>query len=106
MGDLSSTSHAYVPMGAYNNGKVTFWDNYSRVVNWISVRGMLTTSILQKFHTKSVDFVLAYTQADGEPEIYMEVSLGFGVDEGQSRELFIWMDKNLYGLKDDGLYLL
>ena len=79
MGDLSSTSHAYVPMGAYNNGKVTFWDNYSRVVNWISVRGMLTMSILQKFHTKSVDFVLAYSQSDVKSEIYMNTPLGFEV---------------------------
>ena len=43
---------------------VDCWDIYSPVVNWVSVRSMLALSILRELHTKSVDFVLAYTQAD------------------------------------------
>ena len=37
---------------------------YSPVFNWMSVRAMLTIGILVEIYTNSVDFVLAYTQAD------------------------------------------
>ena len=33
-------------------------------------------------HTKSVDFFLAYTQADVKSEIFMEPPIGFGVEGG------------------------
>ena len=81
---------------------VIYWDDYFPVVNWISVRAMLTLSILQKIHTKSVDF-LAYTQDNVKSEIYMEIPLGFGVDGSHPREWFIRPNENLYGLKYAGL---
>ena len=37
-------------------------DAYYSVVNWMSVRAKLTLSILREINTKSVDFVLDYTQ--------------------------------------------
>ena len=44
--------------------EMNYWETYSPVVNWVSVRDMLTLSILIELYTKSVDFVLAYNQAD------------------------------------------
>ena len=69
----------------------------------MSVRDILTLSILHKLHTKSVDFVLAYTQADVESEIYMVLPLGFGVYGSHPIEWVIRIYKNLCGLKDYGL---
>ena len=57
---------------------VNYWETYPPVVNWVSVRAMLTLGILQKIHTKSVDF-WAYTQADVNSEIYMDIPLCFWV---------------------------
>ena len=39
---------------------------------------MLNLIILIDLHTKSVDFVLDYTQADVKSEIFMELPIGLG----------------------------
>ena len=46
----------------------------------MSVRAMITLTIIRDIHTKSVDFVLAYTKADVKTEIFMELPIGFGVE--------------------------
>ena len=59
---------------------LNYWDTYSPLVNWMSVRSMLTLSILRELHTKSVYFVMTYTQSDVKTEIFMELFIGFGVE--------------------------
>ena len=51
----------------------------------MSVRAILTPSIIRVLHTKSVDFVLAYTQDDVTSEILMELPIGFRVEGGHPR---------------------
>ena len=82
---------------------VNYWETYSPLVNWMSVRAMLTLSIPQKIHTKYVDLFLVYPQADVQSEIYTDLPLGFGVDGDHPRQWVIRLDKNQYGLKDSGL---
>ena len=60
----------------------TFWDTYAPVVNWISIRMMLTLSIIHNLYMTSINFTLAFPQADVETTIYMEVPLGCHVPEG------------------------
>ena len=43
---------------------------YAPVVRWVSVRLMLVLSIVNKWHTTQIDYVLAYPQAPIE-EIYI-----------------------------------
>ena len=43
---------------------VNYWETYSTVVNLMYFVCMLTLSIIRDLHTKSVDFFLAYAQAD------------------------------------------
>ena len=64
-------------LGGMQQQAVNYWVTYSPVVNWKSVRSMLTLSILQKLHTKSVGLFLAYTQVGYKSEIYKELPLGF-----------------------------
>ena len=73
-----------------------YWDTYAPVVNWISIRMMLTLSVIHQLYTTSIDFTLAFPQADVETTIYMEVPLGCEVPEGDYVCLLL---KNLYGLK-------
>ena len=74
----------------------TYWDTYAPVVNWISVRMMLSLAIIHKLHTTSVDFVLAFPQADVDVEIFMEIPAGVEVPEG---DYVCKLLKNLYGLR-------
>ena len=64
---------------------------------------MLTLNILREVHTKSVNFSLAYTHADVKTEIFMELTIGLGLEGAHPREWVIRLDKKLYGLKDVGL---
>ena len=49
------------------------------MVKWLSVRMMLVLSIIENLHLKSIDFVLAYPQADLEIDIFMELLMGFNL---------------------------
>ena len=48
--------------------------------------------------TKSIDFVLAFSQADLDTDVYMELPFGFDVDD--SRNFVLKLNKSLYGLKN------
>lgn len=81
----------------------TFWDTYAPVVNWMSVRLMLTFSEIHQLHTRSIDFTLAFPQADVKVDIYMELPLGCSPDTGEHNKKYVLkLVKNLYGLKDAG----
>ena len=41
---------------------------------------MLTISIIIEIHTKSVDFVLAHTEADVKKDIFIEIPISFLVE--------------------------
>jgi hypothetical protein len=73
-----------------------YWDTYAPVVNWISIRMMLTIAVIHKMYTTSIDFTLAFPQADTDVTIYMEVPIGCEVPEG---DFVCKLIKNLYGLK-------
>ena len=63
MGGLLNTNPNCAPIEVCINGCVNYLDTYSPVVNFMSVRSMLTLSILRELHTKLVYFVLAKNQA-------------------------------------------
>ena len=77
----------------------TYWDTYAPVVSWMSVRIMLTFAELNELYTRSIDFTLAYPQADVETTIYMEIPKGITASEGDH---VLKLIKNLYGLKQAG----
>ena len=68
------------------------------MVNWISVRILLALSIIHKLESKSIDFVLAFPQADLEREVFMELPYGF--EFGYKGQYVLKLKKNLYGLAD------
>ena len=77
-----------------------YWETYSPVVNWLSVRLLLSISIIHKLHTRSIDFVLAFPQAKLEENIYMEMPIGMDYgDSSDKRKYVLKLEKNLYGLK-------
>ena len=62
---------------------------------------VLITTLIHGWFTKQIDFVLAYTQADVECQLYMAIPKGFEVqDEGQ--DYVLKLKKNLFGQKQAG----
>ena len=78
MGVLSNTNPACAPMEECSNGGRINGIHTPQWSIWMSVRAMLTLGILREIHTKSVYFVLDYTQADVKSEIFMELPIGLG----------------------------
>ena len=77
-----------------------YWETYSPVVNWMSIRTLMVVALIEKLHTRRIDFVLAYPQADLDVDIYMEIPQGFG--NNMKKDWVLKILKNLYGLKQAG----
>ena len=82
---------------------VHYDETYSPVVGWASIRTALLLSQTNKWHTRQIDFVLAFPQADVACEMYMEVPRGVKVTNGDRNEYCLKLKKNLYGSKNAGL---
>ena len=73
-----------------------YWDTYAPVVQWASIRMMLTLSIIHGLYTTSIDFTLAFPQAEVETTIFIEVPLGCTAPEG---DWIMKLNKNVYGIR-------
>ena len=56
------------------------------------------TSVIDKLDTKSIDFVQAFSQANLERDVFMQ--LPFGFEHGNKGQYVLKLKKNLYGLCD------
>jgi hypothetical protein len=89
--------------GGQQEEGVNYWDTYAPVVRWMSVRMMLVLTLAEKLHSRSIDFTLAYPQADLDVDIYLELPMGFKLEGGHDKKLYVLkLKKNLYGLKQAG----
>ncbi len=77
-----------------------YWDTYAPVATWGSIWLVLAKAIIQGWHSKQIDFVMAYTQASVERDMYMEIPKGFEV-EGDG-DYVLQIHKNIYGQKQAG----
>jgi hypothetical protein len=82
-------------------------ETYAPVVQWATIRFFITLAIISKWHTRQLDFVLAYTQADIERELYMKLPAGFTapgktITEQNRKDYVLKLEKNLYGQKQAG----
>ena len=51
---------------------VDYWDTYSPVVSWQTIRLIFVIALVNEWHIQSIDFVLAYPQAKIKTDIYMK----------------------------------
>ncbi len=80
-----------------------YWETYAPVVNWASVRILLAVAKIHGSSSKSIDFVLAFPQADLEVLFYMESALEFDSSDNESQKFYVLhLNKSLYGLKQAG----
>ena len=80
---------------------INYWETYTPVVQWMSVKIMLKLAAIENLHTKSIDFVLVYLQANLDVDIYMELPQGFNVVPECGRYV-LKLQNNLYGLNQAG----
>ena len=72
----------------------------------LTVQLLLDLCNIHNLESKSIIFVLPFTQADLEVDIWMELPIGFVIDEflyGDSRSYVLKLNKYLYGLKQASL---
>jgi len=75
-----------------------YGESFSPVVQWSSVRLMLILSIVHGLHTRQVDYVNAFAQADLTREVFME--LPQGVEHMNDEDCILQLHKSLYGMSD------
>ena len=63
----------------------------------MSVGSLLAITSILEFSRISIDFVLAYIQADLDVDVFIDLPLGVGVDVNRD-EWFLKLNKSLYGL--------
>lgn len=78
----------------------SYWETYAPVVDWISIRIILVVALMYDMPMKSMDFVLAFPQAelDSSTPIYVKPPLGMDLHP----DYIIKLRKSLYGLKNAG----
>lgn len=93
---------------------VHYQDTYSPVVSWTTVRILMILSLVNNWHARQIDFVLAFPQAKVRTDIYMHIPDRFEVKKGKlvlnekalppskQREV-VKLIKNVYGLSDASL---
>ena len=77
---------------------VDYFDTYSPVVSWSTVRLMLCLAAHQNLATRQIDFSNAFVQATLREDVYIEVPDGYGSPDYAKGELVLKLDKSQYGL--------
>ena len=75
---------------------------HAPVASWNSMRTSLIISAVNNWHTKQLDFVLAFTQAPVDREIFMKMPKGFDIEDGNDKDCVLKLHKNVCGQKQAG----
>ena len=75
-------------------------DHISPVVSWTTVRCVFIMPLLMGWQMRSIDFMMAYTQADVKTDIFMQLPTGTTIRGVDPTKHLLKLQKNLYGLKD------
>ena len=95
-------AHINVHGGQQEHG-VNFWETYAPVVSWQTLRLVFIHSILKGWHSKQMDFVLAYPHAPAEVPLYMHFPKGYKFKTRISEDTHVLkLTKNIYGQNQAG----
>ena len=81
---------------------IDYDETYAPVASWKTIRLLLTLALSNNWHTRQLDYVLAFPQAPAERDLYMEIPKGFKIDEGKSDDYVLQIHRNIYGQKQAG----
>jgi hypothetical protein len=107
-GEISSKYKARMSVdGSQMIKGLHYEETYAPVVQWEIIRFFISLAILSNWHTRLLDFVLAYTQSDIERDLHMKLPAGFTlpdrtITEQDRKDYVLKLEKNLYGQKQAG----
>ena len=78
----------------------TYWTTFAPMVSWTTVQCIFIMALLLGWHMRSIDFIMAYTQADVKTDIFMQLTAGTTIQGVDPNKHLLKLQKNLYGLKD------
>jgi Reverse transcriptase (RNA-dependent DNA polymerase) len=82
---------------------IDYDQTYAPVVTWPAIRLLLALVMVNKWHTRMIDYVQAYPQAPVERPMFMEVPPGFVVPNARPGEQYVLeVHRNIYGQKQAG----
>ena len=104
-GSLNKHKARLCAHGGMQQWGVSYWETYSPVVNMLTVSLLLALCNIHGLESKSIDFVLAFPQADLDVDIWMELPVGIVVDQfsTNSHGHVFKLNKRLYGLRQASL---
>ena len=89
----------------FHGGKQVYGEDYfekfSPVVTWMTIRFLMTLSLLCNWISVQVDFVLSFPQAEIEQDMFMELPIGIK-SKDPNKDYVLKRKKNLYGQKQAG----
>eukprot|EP00957_Ditylum_brightwellii_P063460 4817275-Ditylum_brightwellii.AAC.1 len=80
-----------------------FWETFSPVVMWITVRTLLTMVSTHNLPTQCIYFILAFPQADLDVDVFMGLPVDMTIDGGDTYKYFLRLNKSIYGLRQSSL---
>ena len=78
----------------------TYWSTFAPVVSWATVCCMFVLAVLLRWHMRSINFIIAYSQAKVKTDIYMTLPKGTTIPNVDPSKNLLQLQQNLYGLKD------
>ena len=82
---------------------VHYEQSYAPVASWNSIRLLLSMTTVHNWHTKQLDYVLAFPQAPIETDLYMEIPRGLDLEGVKNpKDYVLKLHKNVYGTKNAG----
>ncbi len=91
--------------GGQQTWGLDYWDTYAPVITWASIWLLLIIAKIHGLKSKSIDFVLAFPQANLDIPVYVELPAGINppnVSYGDRCCYLLTLNKSLYGLKQAG----
>ena len=81
LGEITKYKARLNAHGVQTKEGIQYFDTYSLVVQWVTVRILMILSILENLHNRSIDFVLAFPQAELECDVFMVMPYRFNCGE-------------------------
>ena len=78
---------------------IDYWHTYAPVVNLSTVKMVLLLTTLAGWYSRQIDYVLAFSQAPIDADVYCHLPAGFHIKNGKDDEYVIKLVKSLYGTK-------
>ena len=89
-------------LGGQQEHGVHYWETYAPVVTWQTVRFFLILSLLLRWRSLQLDFVMAYLQAPAETPLYLRLPQGYKRKGMTRKSHMLQLKCNMYGQKQAG----